>query len=368
MATFTPDYSDRELDYSITKNNVTNSSVDFIITGYSKTWYEFDITFEYRLYEDGEWKSDAILSCDNIQNIKKNTIYNLKASSSGTENTFSWNYGQNNITFGQIPHIRTNYLPRIRQYNNVNGEYIETYILPNGKTKIGQTLPSLYGLCYGRDWDGNYMRGDGTYFRVYSDLYSSAIKNSNNTWNTIRYGAAHPDKYYLVSYSALGGWSGLYIFNSSLGGYIKGFYPLSTWCSGVNAAYANYIDAINIVGNRKFLLTFAGDKVVHEMSITAWTVSGSISSLWKYPGKLTNPLSANYSISDPNKVIICDRDLSNNITNIIICDKNDSRNNIILDVTSFKYRGQTKDISTVKKVLYINKDNLAIIEGQNGTI
>ena len=334
---YIPDFTTLELDYVIEKNDITSSYIDFTITGYSKKWKKFDLSFEYRL-SDSVWQNDAVLTSTSasIYEIKNNKIYNLDASEIGTNNTFRWYYSSNNIPKGWSPEIRTNIVPRLTTYSFSGIAAIETTVFGEGIVNLGEIGNNK---CLGKDSDGNYICINSNLVLIYEDLSMLPIKT---------YTASNMISHVI---STLAGDYFIAIEDDNL--IIKtdnNFNILNSY----GVLFPSYLDYSE---NNTLLITSTLTNTVQEIY---W--DDIISLTWTYPNILNAPQSATYSIYQNNKILIATNGTSNSI---IVHDRYYNTDKII---TAYYHRNNSKILIKPFKAYYVNEYDIVVIEKDNESI
>ena len=337
MSSYIPDFTTVELDYVIEKNDVTSSYVDFIITGYSKKWKNFDISFEYKLLPDDIWLNDAVLSSADAYKIINNKIYNLNASESGTNNSLRWYYPSNYIPQGWSPQIRINIIPRLTSYSFSGTSSIEAISFGEGIVKYNKLGNNE---CLGKDFDGNYICINNNQVLIYQDPTIPPIK---------MYTATNPISH--VISSLLGNY---FIAIESSNMIIKTDNNFNI----INIYYTNLPSFLDYSENNTLLITSTSGFSISEVR---WT--NIITPTWEYPNVFsTTPVSATYSIYQNNKILISTNGVSNSI---IVYNRDNNTENII---TAYYHRNNSKEIIKPYKAFYVNEYDIAIIEKDSEAI
>lgn len=272
-----------DISYVLKQTNLTNDSVDFILTSYSLKWDEFDISIEYRNSSLDEWRDDIVLTFTTANMISNNQVYGLQASQYGTDNTIRWNFSNNNVSFGTSIQLLIRIVPRIRNFSrSVLGNIVTDLYGNHNSSWVGSSGTHRF---MGMNKIGQYMCISGSSFYILDTITSTTpVYNYPGLLNPSHAIQTDSGNYIIADYG-----------NNQV---LEVDITLATTINTYAIASPVFVDYDN--SSSSCLITSETLNIVREVSLDFGTT------IWQSVVALSSPLCGTYALGYPDEVVICD--------------------------------------------------------------
>lgn len=272
-----------DISYVLKQTNLTNTSVDLILTAYSLKWTEFDIAMDYRLSNLDEWLTDASLTFTTANQIIKNRVYGLIASQYGTDNTIRWQFSDNNISFGTSPQLQFQLVPRFRNFSSsIMGNIVTDLYSDHNVNWIGNSTTNRF---VGLNKTGQYMCVSNKLFYILDTITSPAPVYSYSTvLNPLHAIQTDSGNYVIADY----GHNRVVEVTPTLSAMVN-TYSIST---------PVFIDYDN--NTSSCLITSQNLNIIREVSLDLSTT------IWQSVVSLNAPSCATYAKGNVGEIVVCD--------------------------------------------------------------
>jgi hypothetical protein len=306
----------------------------------------FDMSFEYRLSYQDEWRYDASIIATSGSYLRENKILGMLSSKNGVTNTLRWKYINNGILYSDYPEIRIRILPRVKVFSEANSNYVISSIYGDSLVQFNNQSSHK---CININNSGQYICLDPTSIYIMDSLDDDSSIYSYS-------GLSNPSCAIQIN-------SGRYIVSDNGNNRILELTEdLVSVTKNVACSDPNAFDYSE--ENETLISSSGSGNSIEEFT---WSDMDYGTSLWTSTASLNDPQSVSYKqnnvdyivISDfgNNRVVTCNR-LANTYSYINYY-RQDSTENGPFEISNF---------SSPYRVYWLSNDNIVVVEKEGANL